>query len=189
MTRRPIAMAAALAALLLAAAHARAETTTATAPYRIEDGRVVITGWDDAPVTTHVELLRLAPESFSTSSVYRRRLRVAKGRMESAAFQMPRDASRLRFAASADPVENEFPRIRLSLVPADAASTTPEAVVFDGFIASLMLQNYHAPVPAAFRGMACRVAVEVTNPSDLFDTRILRLAYVAFERGETRPRR
>ena len=190
MTSRSLApVAVSITMLVLAAAPARSETTTAPAPYRIEDGRVIITGWDDAPFTTHVELLRLLPESFSTSSLYRRRLILKKGRMESAAFEMPRDATRMRFAASGDPVENEFPRIRLSLVPADDTSTLSETVVFDGFVASLLLQNHHVPVPPIWRGRTCRVALEMTNPSDQFDSRILRLAYIAFEREDIQPRR
>jgi hypothetical protein len=181
--------AAALAAVVFAPKPIRAETTAPAAPYRLEDERVVLVGWDDEPVTTHVERLRLEPESFSTSSIYRRRLLVRRGRIESAPFELPADATRIRLAASGDPVENEFPRVRLSLVPADGSSTVSETVVFDGFIASLLLQNFYAAVPRGFQGLSCRMAIEMTNPSDLFDGRIVRLAHIAFEREETRPRR
>ncbi|MCX7717205.1 MAG: hypothetical protein N2111_02225 [Candidatus Sumerlaeaceae bacterium] len=187
MTLRSAAIAAAaVAAIVLAAKPLRAETTAAAAPYRMEDGRVVLVGWDDAPVTTHVERLRLEPESFSTASIYRRRLLVRRGRLESAPFEMPADATRIRLAASGDPVENEFPRVRLSLVPADGSSTVSETVVFEGFISSLLLQNFYAAVPRGFHGLSCRLAIEMTNPGDLFDGRTLRLAHVAFEREETR---
>lgn len=146
-------------------------------PYRIQDGRVFIPGWDDRKVTETVTRRRLGLQDFENSDLIRgNRLIVESGHALTKPFRMDENATELVVGARGWPEEHVFPRLRITI---QSPGAPKEAVpIFVGYLQSFSIMKLHLPIPAQFRGREVQVKIEFLNPSSLNDHRVLYIAFI-----------
>lgn len=165
-----------------------AAAETDAPPYEVREGRVFIAGWDDAVETTDAEILRLQPEQFADAGIYRKRLIVSNRDAWSSAILVAPNATDIIVVARSEAVENQFPRLRVTLTPEDDPATTQPVVLSEFYVATLTLQEFRCPVPDSVKGKRMRVRLEPRNWTDAFEGRLARVAYVSLVERRESPR-
>lgn len=179
-----LAAAVVLAATVTGAADASAAgegQTSGPAPlFEMINGRARIAEWDDTVHTTEAEVLRIVPTDFPGGRVYRNRLQITTGSVMSKPVRVPAGATHIVMWGRSNPEEGMFPRLRVSLRPVTDSQGLGDVILFEGYATSVAPQKATAPVPPALIGRDCAVIVTLLNPTDVFDSRMYRLAYLAF---------
>ncbi|MCX7625161.1 MAG: hypothetical protein N2Z21_02985 [Candidatus Sumerlaeaceae bacterium] len=162
----------------------RHRETTNTKPYLINQGSVYFPGFDDVPRTSQPrELMRLEADAFSrTTHVYDKRAICTRPNNETTTFTLPSEAQQIGLVCRARSVEEEWPRVRISLV--DAANASQRCILFEGNIHWKELRYLWMPVPEGFRNRLVYLKLEILNPNYYFSQRALYIAYVVIARAE-----
>lgn len=142
----------------------------------VRDGAVRFPQWDSR-VKEKPALKRLTAADF-TPKPYRGRAMLSGGAFQSGAFTVPPEAAELVLTARADPEEDIFPRIRISLRPAGADAESSGEVLHEGFFVSRVLDQVVCRIPETLSGREAVAVVELLNPSKLNDRRLLYIADV-----------
>ncbi len=155
-----------------------AAPTASKPPYEIRNGEVYIPGWDDRSSSKPTELLRITAEQFPKPAiVYRGRVIMEQGDVVTSSVLIPAGARELVVLARARPVEDEFPYIKISIIP-DAGTSATE--LYAGFVQTLSLEPYVAAIPEKFRGTRARISVSMLNPAPVHDRRAIYIASIVF---------
>jgi hypothetical protein len=159
------------------------QAVTTTQPYVIRPDGVFLPGYDDRGSTAPPELLRLDATAFArTTHIFRERAICTKPTNETVAFTLPSRATQIGVAMRGVGVENEWPRIRLSLV--DARTPARKVAVFEGNIAWRELRYVWADVPPDWRNRLVFLRLEMLNPNYYFSQRAVYVAWVVVRGAE-----
>lgn len=155
-----------------------AAPATSKPPYEIRDGEVYLPGWDDRGSSKPAELLRITAEQFpKPAHVYQGRVIMEQGDVVTSPVLIPAGARELAVLARARPVEDEFPYIKISIIP-DAGTSATE--VYARFVQTLSLEPHVAAIPEKFRGSKARISVSMLNPAPVHDRRALYISSIVF---------
>ncbi|MGC8840220.1 MAG: hypothetical protein ACP5QZ_02045, partial [Candidatus Sumerlaeaceae bacterium] len=146
-----------------------------TAPFAIRHDGIFLPGYDDRGSTAPPEILRLPANVFArTTHIYDERAVCTRPNNETTTFTIPTNANEIGLLLRGRAVEDEWPRIRVSLV--DAREPLRRHVLFEGNIVWRELRYLWWPVPTSWRKHLVFVRVEVLNPEYHFAQRA---AYIA----------
>jgi len=155
----------------------RRTADTTSAAFVVRDREVFFPGYDDRGATAPPELLRLDARIFSPSTnVYQEKAIFTKPVNESTTFTLPREAQEIGFLVRGVAVEDEWPRLRISLVSQNP--TSEKLPLFEGNVAWKELRYIWSPIPEEFRGKVVRLKAEMLNPEYSYWQRAVHLATV-----------
>lgn len=155
----------------------RREVAVTTSPYVIAPAGVMFPAYDDHRTTQPPELLRLDATAFArTTHIFRERAVCTKPLNETTTFTLPQNATQIGLLCRGRAVEDEWPRIRVSLV--DAKQKEHRAILFEGNAAWKELRYIWMPIPDDWRGKLVFLRLEILNPNYYFAQRALYVAAV-----------
>lgn len=148
-----------------------------SAPYVIRKDHVFFPGYDDRGSTAPPELLRLPAAVFAkTTHIYENRAVCTKPNNETTTFTIPMKASEIGLLLRARAVEDEWPRVRVSLI--NIRHRTRPYALFEGNIAWRELRYIWWKLPPEWRGESVFLRVEILNPEYHFSQRAVYVAEV-----------